>query len=114
VSVLLILPDIRARTEPTTYIQVHRNGDKYDPNDTFNSATQVANTPLSQANLIIDDDDDFYRLTIDTESSLQASIGFAHDSGDLDLYLYDGRERLLASSTSRSDNETINVDDEEA
>lgn len=53
-------------------------------------------------------DKDFFVVRVPAGNNLNASIAFSHDDGDLDLLLRDQRGHVIASSTSVTDDESLN------
>jgi hypothetical protein len=60
-------------------------------------------------NLNTTTDVDYFMFTPSSKGTFRISIQFKNASGNLDLFLYDSQQRLLASGTSTADNETISL-----
>ena len=63
--------------------------------------------------LTIDDggsDVDFYTFEVMDDRTLEIDISFVHKFSNLDLFLYDARQNLIAASTSADDHESITAD----
>ena len=90
--------------------------DLYEDNDTETTAYDLsldAGVWLSSVlGLGIASDDDWYKIEVPVDlTQIQINATFAQLDDDLDVYLYDAAGiNVLASSTSATDNESINVD----
>jgi len=81
--------------------------DRYEPNNAPDQATPVAAKTYTG---LYTDDADFYKIALDAAArELRVTVKFSHGDGDIDLALYDEQVRLLATSTSTTDNERITV-----
>ena len=84
--------------------------DRYEPNDTFATATNFgALGDRSDNGLTIEPsgNNDYYRFTTPSAGMLTVTLNFTHASGDIDMQLLDGAGAVLASSTSTTNTETI-------
>lgn len=83
------------------------DGDQFEPNDDFASATPVESG--TYPNLSIQPGDiDVYAVDLRAGEPLSAEITFSHAAGDLDMALVDPTtERVLAVSDSTTDDESI-------
>lgn len=87
--------------------------DIFENNNIFDDAFKLSddeNTLLSDlGGLGVLLDDDFYEIEV-TAGSLDLSIDlfFSHANGNIDLFLFDSDENQLSSSTSLTDNESLN------
>ncbi|MCX7424391.1 MAG: pre-peptidase C-terminal domain-containing protein [Planctomycetia bacterium] len=84
--------------------------DRFEPNDSFAAATSLgAVEDRTENNLSIHaaDNDDYFKLTAVSSGTLNADITFAHNLGDLDLYLYDSSQTLVDSSNGVGDTEHV-------
>jgi hypothetical protein len=80
--------------------------DGYEDNDSAGTASSIDSS--SNDLMVCSGDDDFYRITVPSGSSITATIDFEHDDGDLDMHLYDNSgEDMLRSSTSTADSESV-------
>ena len=91
-----------------------RGGDALEENDTFADAREliVTDTRSRWTELSIESgDDDWYNFTLPNlpTSGDEISIEFDHQLGDLDIALYDSRNRVIATSTGVSNSETISL-----
>ena len=94
---------------------VARGGDALEENDTFADAKEliVTDTRSSWTELSIESgDDDWYNFTLPNLPTAgdEISIEFDHELGDLDIALYDSRNRIIAASTGTSNSETISLE----
>ncbi len=76
--------------------------DAYEPNDTPASATPLAAGATLAARICVDDLD-YYEVTLQPGCFYEADLTFRQSDGDLDLYLVDDAEILLASETETDD-----------
>ncbi|MBE9145418.1 pre-peptidase C-terminal domain-containing protein [Planktothrix mougeotii] len=87
--------------------------DLYEPNDSLGGGAAnlgVVSTALSIPNLSIDSyNDDWFQFQTTGSGSTNVEIGFDHALGDLDLRVLDVNGTWLGSSTSSSNNETVNL-----
>ncbi|GCL34680.1 hypothetical protein PA905_39060 [Planktothrix agardhii CCAP 1459/11A] len=86
--------------------------DLYEPNDSLGGATNLGlvSTASSIPNLSIDSyNEDWFKFQTTGNGSTNVEIGFDHALGDLDLQVRDVNGNWLGSSTSSSDNETVNL-----
>ncbi|WP_254172985.1 pre-peptidase C-terminal domain-containing protein [Planktothrix pseudagardhii] len=87
--------------------------DLYEPNDSLGGGATnlgVVSTALSIPNLSIDSyNQDFFQFQTTGSGSTNVEIGFDHALGDLDLRVLDFNGNWLGSSTSSSNNETVNL-----
>jgi subtilisin family serine protease len=75
------------------------------------SATQLgAITQKTLGNVRLPSADTWYSLTSTRAGILTVEALFSHAAGNVDLQLYDANMKLLASSTSRTNNERIDFD----
>ncbi|HET6575955.1 MAG TPA: fibronectin type III domain-containing protein, partial [Fimbriiglobus sp.] len=86
--------------------------DRFEANETaaaardlgkFNSNSQTALTINSSADV------DWFTFTVNSSASFQVSITFAQAAGNLDLYVFDAQQRMMAGGTSASDNEAVST-----
>ncbi|NEP61235.1 MAG: S8 family serine peptidase, partial [Symploca sp. SIO2G7] len=88
--------------------------DAYEENDTIATAYDLSNqeqTWLSNiAGLGLQADQDWYRIDVTQGyENLVVDLQFDHALGDLDLFVYDAAGNFVTSSTSTTDNESINT-----
>jgi hypothetical protein len=88
--------------------------DSFEPNDAFGSGPFVAAGSYGSLQAC-DADDDWFRVDLSAEESLDVQILFDHAEGDVNLMLYDSGMGLLTESLSVTDDEdvgyTLLVDD---
>lgn len=94
-------------------------GDPFEPNDTFNSATDLGplqggnewTAPLYPLAIATGSDQDWFkfRLTQTGVSGDVAAIGFDDTQGDLDLELYDSQNHLLETSYTTANVEQVSL-----
>ena len=88
--------------------------DAYEQNDTITTAYNFSNQEQTWLSNIAgfgrQADQDWYRINVDQGyENLVVDLQFNHALGDLDLGVYDAAGNLVASSTSSTDNESINT-----
>ena len=86
--------------------------DLYEPNDSLGGATNLGlvSTASSIPNLSIDSyNEDWFKFQTTGNGSTNVGINFQHAQGDLDLQVRDVNGTWLGSSTSSSNNETVNL-----
>jgi len=88
-------------TEPNT-------NDGYEPNDAFDTAASITDGSYTDLQ-IVDGESDYFAVTLEESASIDASIGFDHNTGDLDMTLYGPDREELADSTSTSDGESVSA-----
>jgi hypothetical protein len=83
--------------------------DTFEPNDSFAQAWNVGRYDQFHQALTIDasGDDDWYRWTPWSGGIASASIFFDHESGNLDIEVYNAARNILTSSKSNTDNEIV-------
>ncbi|MEX2122189.1 MAG: matrixin family metalloprotease [Pirellulales bacterium] len=87
-------------------------GDRFEVNDTFSMASNLGKfNSQTQTDLSIHTatDVDYYRFTVAKSGTFRVSIQFAHSAGNLDMVVYDSAQRVLASGSSLSDNESVTL-----
>lgn len=85
-------------------------GDRFEANDTADRATDFGVVgDRSEADLSIHapGNDDYYRLQTAADGTLDVTVSFEHDAGDIDIELLDADENVVDSSTSTDDTETL-------
>lgn len=85
-------------------------GDRWEANNSFAKATNFGRTSeFHEVGLSIHDasDEDYFRVVSEKHGDFDVHLNFTHDLGNLDLFIYDEAQNLLASSTSLTDNEEI-------
>ena len=90
-------------TEPNT-------NDGYEPNDEFDTAASITDGNYTDLQ-IVDGESDYFAVTLEEGGSIDASIEFDHNTGDLDMALYGPDREELADSTSTSDGESVSATD---
>jgi hypothetical protein len=76
--------------------------DPYEENDTLDTAAVI--TPGEYDLTVVDDD--WFRIEADSAATIEVTITFVNDDGDLDLELYDENGTKLAESATAADSET--------
>ncbi len=79
---------------------------------TFESATEITPPYSAEHSIEAYELDNFYKITLKTSSSIDASIEFTHSAGDLDLYLFDGQKKLIEKSETIQNTESVEAKDE--
>ncbi|MEB3279522.1 MAG: PPC domain-containing protein [Lyngbya sp.] len=95
------------------------NDDVYENNNSRKQAydlTDFEQTPLSEIEgLAIAKNPDWYKIQVSPgATSLSVELEFTHAEGNLNLYLYNAEGDRIARSTSKTDNESINLDSPDA
>ena len=87
--------------------------DEFESNDSFETASILA-APEDQLyeNLSVHapDNDDYYGVTASADGTLSFNLSFDHSLGDVDLRVFDASQSQLATSTSTSNSEQVNVE----
>ncbi|WP_135305773.1 Hvo_1808 family surface protein [Haloarcula amylovorans] len=78
----------------------------FEPNDTFENATQLDPGDYTGLN-VTEGDLDVYAVELSEGESLSAEIDFSHDRGDLDLFLLGPNRSTLQVSVSETDGENV-------
>ncbi len=87
-------------------IEVSTGDDSHEPNDSFSSAVPIGDG--NHSNLIVRAlDEDWFIFYLLSGEQVNITIGFKHALGDIDLYLIDSTNSILAQSVTNSDRETI-------
>jgi hypothetical protein len=83
--------------------------DVFEPNNSRDAATNLGTSDQAHSNLTIHtfNDEDWYKWSAGQSGILTVSTLFQHAKGNIDLQLYDSAGKLVGSSTSTKDNETI-------
>lgn len=80
--------------------------DTYEPNDTLLTSSSVTAGSYTGLNACLSDDDFYIVQDVPPGSYIAATAVFDHDGeGDLDLYLWDGVDSIIGSSTSATSDE---------
>ena len=85
-------------------------GDYFDPNDTVaTAATLMVKVDIYYALSLCDpgDDDDYFEVELDAGAMLNVDIYFENAAGDMDLYIRDAADSILASSFTTNDVESV-------
>ncbi|MCX7429292.1 MAG: pre-peptidase C-terminal domain-containing protein [Planctomycetia bacterium] len=85
-------------------------GDRFEPNDSFAAARDLGalgDRTENSLSIHAAHNDDYYKLAAGASGTVNADINFTHSQGDLNLYLYDSSQTLVASSTGTGDNEHV-------
>ncbi|HKB02951.1 MAG TPA: matrixin family metalloprotease, partial [Gemmataceae bacterium] len=88
------------------------NPDRFEVDNTFATAKGLGKlTSTTQAGLTVHtaSDVDYYSFTAKSGGTFNVSILFTNAAGNLDVYVYNAQQRLLASSTSAVDNESVSI-----
>lgn len=93
--------------DPIDPIEPTCTQDQYEPNESFDNATEITNGQVIEGIICIDDLD-LYRLTIDEISDLTVTVNFVHMLGDIDAYIMNSLE-VLERSYTLSDQENITL-----
>lgn len=85
-------------------------GDRWEANNSFVQATNFGRTSeFQEVGLSVHNstDEDYFRVVAEKNGDFDVHVNFTHDLGNLDLFIYDADQNLVASSTSLTDNEEI-------
>lgn len=85
---------VRAKNYPT-----ETSGDSYEPNNSFSTATSIANNATLTTPTIHDDSDvDFYRVVLPSAASISITLSNIPSGCDYDLFLYSSSQVECESS----------------
>ncbi|HMP79080.1 MAG TPA: lysyl oxidase family protein [Pirellulaceae bacterium] len=85
-------------------------GDRWEPNNSFAAATPLGVfSHYHEVGLSIHNstDQDYFRIGSPEHGEFDVHLNFTHALGNLDMFIYDHNQNLIASSTSQTDNEEI-------
>lgn len=105
-----IIPNV---TFQTTNLQVPiYTDDTYEPNNSFTDATYMGNGSYSGTNIIVNDNDDFYRFVVPSSANnwnykVELKTSYFSAGGNLDLFLYNSSQTLIGNSQTSNNNELI-------
>ncbi|MHA1794066.1 MAG: PPC domain-containing protein [Promethearchaeota archaeon] len=101
----IVFKHVGPSSDPTnlSFNLVFYYDDSYEPNDDFDHAVLIGEGEIDD---LIGFDDDWYKIYLNNEGILDMSLNIS-GTGDLDLYLYNSDESLLAWSSGSSSLETI-------
>ncbi|MCP4890142.1 MAG: hypothetical protein GY904_26510, partial [Planctomycetaceae bacterium] len=88
-------------------------GDRYEPNNSFGTAANMGIGAKRQSPAIsihTDQDEDVSHFTAVEDGNFEITASFSHDLGNLDAFLYDSGENLIASGTSNDDLEILSFE----
>lgn len=85
-------------------ITINTMDDHYEDNDGFNNATEVEH---GSYNGLVCNDDDYYKIFLDTDDTITVAVGFRTAEGNINLHLYDPVFSMVAASVSTTDHEYI-------
>ncbi|MXR51645.1 VWA domain-containing protein [Halovenus sp. WSH3] len=102
----------RSGMEPTPQLTLgaQATGDSYESNDELGAAASIPTGTYADL-LIANGESDYFAVTLNETESLDAAIGFDDDAGNLELELYGPTQRLLDSSRSSGEGESVSVSD---
>jgi len=72
--------------------------DGYEDNDALSTAHDL-DTGSHSGLMVCSGDDDYYRFDVPSGSTLNVSVSFEHDEGDIDIELYQGSDEVDASNS---------------
>jgi len=84
--------------------------DEFEPNNEFTTAASITEGTYSDLHTA-GNEADYYAVTLDQGDSIETSIDFDHDVGDLDLLLYGPDQTPLDASISITDGELVSATD---
>lgn len=88
--------------------------DQFEPNDGFDSATNVSTSFARDGLRIVTYDRDLFAVELASGSELAVSARFDHNETDVDLRLYDRNRTLVAGSATVTNEESMSTRIEEA
>ena len=103
-------------TNNTTRIIVDINGgpgnqgDRYEPNNNFANASNlgaVAQRQEAGISIHSETDEDYYQFTTVEDGNFEVTVQFTHALGNLDAFIYDSNQNLIASGTTTTDVEVL-------
>ena len=80
--------------------------DRLEDNDDFESGAFI-DPELYTRLLSCPDDEDFFTILLATDETVTVTLDFEHDEGDIDLFLLDESETVVASSLGIDDGESV-------
>lgn len=86
------------------------NGDRYEPNNSFGDAYNLGSVAKRQEAAISihsDTDVDYYQFAAVEDGDFEITVEFTHDLGNLDAYIFDAAQNLVASGNSTDDLEVL-------
>lgn len=99
-------PDVSFETGVAT-VGVY-DDDTYEPNNSFSQATYLGSGSTSLSNVIINSNDDYYRVTVSApNTALEVRLALDIAGGNLDLRLYNSGQQEIAASTCNCSQEII-------
>lgn len=83
--------------------------DRFEPNNDFDTATQLASgdVRVESVSIHLPDNDDIYKWTSPATGELKVDLSFRNQDGNLNLYLYNDARQQVAASEGTSDAEAI-------
>ncbi len=81
--------------------------DAFEPNDTKETAADIATIPY-EGLVLCPENDDYYAITLAEDDFIAVDLLFTHSLGNLDLYIYKPDGSLLQTHVSETDNENAN------
>jgi hypothetical protein len=104
--------------EPRLLLCANVPPDSLEPNDSITAATNLGTGDQSLSNLTISPvigaalvgSPDYFRWTASGSGTANVQILFQHSQGDLDLRVLNVEQQVIASSASRTDNESASFD----
>jgi subtilisin-like proprotein convertase family protein len=89
-----------------------RSGDRFEPNDGFNTATdlgQLGDRAEHDLSIQATGDGDYYRFTAAANGTLDVSLNFMHALGDLSMGLFNAAQQPIAESSTATDIEQLSA-----
>jgi RHS repeat-associated protein len=87
--------------------------DRFDGNNTRETATPlgtIANVTLTDLSLHDEHDQDWFTFTVERRASVQIAASYLYAEGDLDIVLRDAAGRVVAASSTVTDDEYISIE----
>ena len=82
-------------------------GDRYEPNDTFETSTRIVAGTTSGVSIRPAGDRDFYVFTTSGLANTRIEITFVNLAGDLDLAVHDSTGAVIHRSDGAADTEVV-------
>jgi hypothetical protein len=86
------------------------SNDQYEPNDDFGTATEFETADGTEDLQILNGDVDVFAVDVERGNQLTANISFDHESGNLQLAVYNTTQDRVGLSRSTTDNEDVRVE----
>ena len=100
-----VLNDSNVNGNYTVTATTRATGDRYEPNNSMQTATSIANNvTIKDANIHLPTDNDYYKFTLNATSNVNINLSHIPDGCDYDLKLYNSENKQLAFSARAGNN----------